>query len=89
MSSNLVAWEAIKIGRKLGLKKFDMWGALGPEADPKDPWYGFHRFKQGYGGKLTEYIGTHDLVFDQALYNLVNMIERLGGLKYWLLKVFK
>src|SRR3989344_1027390 len=52
MANNLVAWEAMKLGKKLGLKKFDMWGALGPDADPKDPWYGFHKFKQGYGGKL-------------------------------------
>ena len=58
MANNLVAWEAIKLGKKLKLKKFDMWGALGPNASKNDPWFGFHRFKQGYGGKLVEYIGT-------------------------------
>src|SRR3989344_453458 len=49
MASNLMMWEAILFGKKLGLKKFDMWGALGPNPDPKDPWFGFHRFKEGYG----------------------------------------
>ena len=49
MANNLIAWEAIKLGKKLGLKKFDMWGALGENADPEDPWFGFHRFKKGYG----------------------------------------
>ena len=44
MASNLMMWEAIRFGKKLGLKKFDMWGSLGPNPDKKDPWYGFHRF---------------------------------------------
>ncbi|MBU4016648.1 peptidoglycan bridge formation glycyltransferase FemA/FemB family protein, partial [Patescibacteria group bacterium] len=48
MASNLIMWEAIRFGKKLGLKKFDMWGALGPNPNPKDPWYGFHNFKEKY-----------------------------------------
>jgi len=86
MANNLIAWEAIKIGKRLGLKEFDMWGALGPDADPKDPWQGFHRFKQGYGGKLVEYLGTYDLVFDDTLYWSFNLIDRFTGLKVLILK---
>lgn len=70
MASNLMAFEAIRFGKKLGLKRFDMWGALGPDADPKDPWYGFHRFKEGYGATLTEFIGSYDLVENKNLYML-------------------
>ncbi|MBI2196214.1 peptidoglycan bridge formation glycyltransferase FemA/FemB family protein [Candidatus Daviesbacteria bacterium] len=87
MANNLVAWEAIKLGQKLGLKKFDMWGALGPSADPKDPWFGFHKFKQGYGGKLTEYIGTYDLVFNWPVYWMFTVIDKLTPLKVFLLKL--
>ena len=47
MASNLMMWETIKFGKKLGLKKFDMWGALGPNPNKKDPFYGFHKFKEG------------------------------------------
>lgn len=86
MSNNLVAWEAIKLGKKLKLKRFDMWGALGPNPDTKDPWIGFHRFKQGYGGKLVEYIGTFDLVFDRSLYWTFTIVDRLTPLKVFLLK---
>lgn len=86
MANNLVAWEAIKFGKKLKLKKFDMWGALGPNADTKDPWFGFHRFKMGYGGKLTEYIGTYDLVFNHPLYIFFTFIDKLTPLKIFLLK---
>ncbi len=87
MANNLVAWKAIKLGKELGCKKFDMWGALGPNADPKDPWFGFHKFKQGYGGKLVEYVGTYDLVFNWPVYSLFTAIDRLTPLKVFLLKL--
>lgn len=87
MASNLVAWEAIRLGKKLGLKKFDMWGALGPDANSSDPWYGFHKFKQGYGGQLVEYIGTYDLVFNFPLYWVFTFIDKLTPVKVFLLKL--
>lgn len=87
MSNNLIAWEAIKLGKKMDLKKFDMWGALGPNADPKDSWYGFHRFKAGYGGQLVEYIGTYDLIFNQPIYWLFTLIDKFTPLKIFLLKL--
>ena len=77
MASNLMMWEAIRFGKKNGAKMFDMWGALGPNPNPKDPWYGFHRFKEGYGAKLTESIGTYDLVINPYLYPLYNLADRL------------
>ncbi len=86
MANNLIAWEAIKLGKKLGLKKFDMWGALGPDADSKDPWFGFHKFKMGYGGRLVEYIGTYDLVFNWPIYLLFTLVDKLSPLKFFLLK---
>ena len=77
MASNLIMWDAIKFGKKLGLKKFDMWGALGSDPDPKDPWYGFHRFKQGYGGKLVEFIGSYDLVINPILYEVYKLADKI------------
>ncbi|MBI2031527.1 MAG: peptidoglycan bridge formation glycyltransferase FemA/FemB family protein [Candidatus Levybacteria bacterium] len=77
MASNLIMWETIKFGKKLGLKQFDMWGALSENPDPKDPWYGFHRFKQGYGGELVEFIGNYDLVINPALYNLYKVADKI------------
>lgn len=83
----LLAWEAIKLGKKLKLKTFDLWGALGPEADPNHPWQGFHRFKAGLGAKLVEYLGTYDIIFNPFLYSLFNLIERFESLKFFLLKI--
>ncbi len=87
MANNLVAWEAIKLGKKLKLKKFDMWGALGPNANHQDPWYGFHKFKQGYGGQLVQYVGTYDLVFNWPIYLFFTFVDKLTPLKIALLKL--
>ena len=85
MASNLMMWSAMKLGKKLGAKKFDLWGSTGPNADEKDPWYGFHRFKEGYGGELVEMVGTYDLVISPVLYELY----RIGNdkLRWWLLRL--
>lgn len=77
MASNLIAWEAIKLGKKLKLKTFDMWGAMGPNPDASDPWFGFHRFKAGYGPAHVEYVGTYDLVLSMPLYGFLNTADRL------------
>ena len=77
MASNLMMWEAIKFGKKLGLEKFDMWGALGKNPDTKDPWYGFHRFKEGYGARHVEFVGSYDLIINQNLYNFYKFINNI------------
>ena len=68
MAPNLAMWEAIRFGKKEGCKKFDLWGALSPTHNKNDPWYGFHRFKEGYGGKLVGFIGSYDLVLEPKKY---------------------
>ena len=70
MASNLMMWEAIKYGKAQGCSMFDMWGSLGPEPDKNHPWYGFHRFKKGYGGKLVEFVGTFDYPLNYPKYQL-------------------
>lgn len=77
MASTLMMWEAIKFGKKLGLKKFDMWGALGPEPDPLDPWFGFHRFKQGFHPEHVEFVGSYDLVLNPVLYTFYKISDKL------------
>lgn len=77
MASNLMMWEVIRFGKKMGCTHFDMWGSLGPEPDPKNPWYGFHRFKEGYGAQLTEFVGTYDLVLQSGMYQVFRKVEDL------------
>jgi lipid II:glycine glycyltransferase (peptidoglycan interpeptide bridge formation enzyme) len=77
MPAYALFWEAIKFGKKMGCQIFDMWGTPGPNPNPKNPWYGFHRFKEGFGGQLVEFIGTYDLVLNPSLYSLYNLANTL------------
>lgn len=77
MPSNLMMWEVIKYGKKIGCHTFDMWGSLGPNPDPDHPWYGFHRFKEGYQPQLIEFVGTYDLILDPAKYQIYTTLNNL------------
>lgn len=77
MAPTLLMWEAIKLGKSLNLKTFDMWGSLGPKAKEGDNGFGFHRFKQGFGGELIQFVGTYDLVINPNLYKLYNLVDKL------------
>ena len=76
MAPTLLMWEVIKLGQKLKCTTFDMWGCLGPRAKENENGYGFHRFKQGYGGQLVEYVGTYDLVINPILYKIYNSVDK-------------
>ncbi len=60
MANNLIMWEAIRFGKKLGLKTFDLWG--------REPGKGFTRFKEGYNPQIVNFLGTWDLVSNPLYY---------------------
>ncbi len=68
MAPTLLLWEVVRWAKEKGLKKFDLWGALGPQPDSNDPWYGFHRFKEGFKPMLVEFAGSYDLIINKPLY---------------------
>ncbi len=89
MGTYLLAWEAIKLGKKLKLKKFDLWGALSPDEKENHPWRGFTRFKEGLGPELVEYIGSFDLIINPLIYYPFTLIDKLTPLKVFLLKILR
>ena len=86
IANNLMMWEVIKFGKKLGCKQFDMWGSLGPNPDPNDSWFGFHKFKQGYGSELLEFLGTYDLIINRTWYYGYITAEKM---RWWILRLAK
>lgn len=85
MPNHLLHFEAIKLGRKLGCSTYDMWGAYKESPSEKDPWFGIYRFKEGFGGKLTEYPQTIDLVINPTYYKIYKFLDPLR-FKYVALK---
>ncbi|HET7099209.1 MAG TPA: peptidoglycan bridge formation glycyltransferase FemA/FemB family protein [Patescibacteria group bacterium] len=67
MANNLMMWEAIKFGKKMGLKTFDLWG--------RETGKGFTKFKEGYSPKVIEFLGTWDLVINKPIYVVYRILE--------------
>jgi len=69
MANNLMMWETIKFGKKLGLTTFDLWG--------REEGKGFTKFKEGYNPKVIEFLGTWDLVINKPLYYIYRIAENV------------
>jgi len=69
MANNLMMWEAVRFGKSIGLKTFDLWG--------REEGKGFTKFKEGYSPKIVEFLGTWDLVINAPLYYLYRVAESL------------
>ncbi len=67
MPANLLMWRTIQFGKQHDARMFDMWGALGSEYNLNDPWIGFTRFKEGYGGTRVEFVHSFDLVMNPRI----------------------
>lgn len=77
MAPNMLMWEAIRFGKKRGVKSFDMWGSLPPDYDRSGSWAGFTRFKEGYGGRFVEFVGSFDLIINPFFYRIYNSAHSL------------
>jgi lipid II:glycine glycyltransferase (peptidoglycan interpeptide bridge formation enzyme) len=69
MANNLMMWEAIKFGKKLGLSTFDLWG--------REEGKGFTKFKEGYNPKVVEFLGTWDLIINKSIYKIYRLAEKI------------
>lgn len=77
MAPTLLLWEIIRWAKKHQFAIFDLWGALGPNPDTKDPWYGFHRFKEGFRPQLIRTIGSFDCIIKPFPYYAYTMADSL------------
>lgn len=73
MAPYLIQFAAINKYHEDGYKNYDFWG-IHPEANHS--WAGITRFKQGFGGQETEYIGTLELSLHPTGHKLYKFINR-------------
>lgn len=76
MAPYLLQFEQIKWAKENGFKYYDFWGVSKTE-DKNDPWYGFSRFKKGYGGEIKTYPGTYEQVFNQKFYLAYSIYKKI------------
>lgn len=77
MAPYALHWQAINDVKSLGYKTYDFWGV---EEDPTHPWYGFSKFKLGFGGSIERYGGTYDHVYNSAWYNVYKILRKINRL---------
>lgn len=79
MAPHLLHFEAMKLGKKLGCKIYDLWGSYKEKPEESDPWWGIYRFKKGFGGKEVTFPPTVDIPLS-PLYSLYPLAEKFRGL---------
>ena len=63
-----------------GKKVFDFWGITVSD-DPKDPWFGFSKFKKSFGGYQVDYAGTYDIPIKRGKYALYLLLRPINKLR--------
>ncbi len=76
MPNYLIQWEMIKWAKSLGCTLYDFRGVPGHLTE-ENPLYGLYKFKKGFNGEYTEFVGEWDLVYRPVIYFLWNKLEPL------------
>lgn len=69
MPNYLIQWEMIRWAKEQGCTLYDFRGVSG-DMDESNPLYGLYRFKKGFNGELTEFVGDWDTVYSPFFYIL-------------------
>lgn len=74
MPNYLIQWTMIEWAKEHGCTMYDFRGVPG-DVGKDHPLYGLVKFKKGFGGKYTEFIGEYDLVYRGFNYRAYNILE--------------
>lgn len=76
MPNYLLQWEMIRWSLEKGCEIYDFRGVSG-DLDESNPLYGLYKFKKGFNGKFTEFIGEMDYIFNPLIYFAVEKGEKI------------
>ena len=77
MPNYLLQWRMIQWAIETGCRVYDFRGVSG-DISEDNPHYGLYRFKQGFHGEFTEFVGEYDYVQNQLMY----FVAEKGSLAY-------
>lgn len=69
-------WEVIREAKRRGFKEYDFFG-VAPEGAKNHPWAGVTAFKEKFGGRHEEILGSYDLVFNRIKYKAFKIAEKI------------
>lgn len=77
MAPHLLQWVLIQEAKNRSFKYYDFHG-VAPENKPDHPWAGVTRFKMGFGGKVINYPGTFDFIYEKGWYKLYQFFRKVN-----------
>ena len=69
MPNYALQWAMIEWAKELDCTMYDFRGVSG-DTSPDNPLYGLYRFKKGFNGEFTEFIGEFDAIYSPFFYLL-------------------
>lgn len=90
MPNYLIQWEMIRWAKENGCTLYDFRGVSG-DLNEDNPLYGLYKFKKGFNGEFTEFIGEWDYVYRPFMYLIWKTAEKLysGKLKGLLVRLLR
>ena len=76
MAPYLMHWQAMQDARNLGLEFYDLGGSEVSGGGER----GFTRFKKGFGGRVVEYAGAYDVIYNKLWYNAYRIVRHANRL---------
>lgn len=80
MPNYLIQWEMICWAKSKGCTLYDFRGVSG-DLSENNPLYGLYKFKKGFNGEFTEFIGEWDYVYRPFMYIIWQTVEKLYSSK--------
>lgn len=77
MPNYLLQWNMIRWAVETGSRVYDFRGVSG-DLDENSPHYGLYRFKKGFNGEFTEFVGEYDIVLSR----FAHFVAEKGSLAY-------
>lgn len=74
MPNHLLQWTMIRWAKERGCTLYDFRGVPG-DTSPGHPLHGLYRFKKGFSGVFTEFVGEYDLPFSPLWYRLWHLAQ--------------
>ena len=85
MPNYLLQWNMIQWAVEKGCRVYDFRGVSG-DLSEDNPMYGLYKFKKGFNGDFTEFIGEMDWVLSRPMFVFVNkatkLYRKMNTLKY-------
>ncbi|MBR4941111.1 MAG: peptidoglycan bridge formation glycyltransferase FemA/FemB family protein [Clostridia bacterium] len=75
MPNYLLQWEMIRWAIETNCRVYDFRGVSG-DTSPENPLYGLYRFKKGFNGEFTEFLGEFELMFRPGAEKVVRLAKK-------------